>query len=121
MAKPKAAKTRKIRAAKSKVEESTVVASNVAKHEVHQNKDNTKQIVGLLLNVLILPGLGSIIGGRIWAGVAQLCIFFGSLFFGAILIFTIIGAIIGIPLIIFGTVAAWIWGLVTGIQMVTEK
>lgn len=66
-------------------------------------------ILGLLLNVLILPGLGSIIGGKTKVGIIQL-------------VLTLIGiplsyVIVGIPLII----AMWIWALITGIQMIKES
>ena len=70
-------------------------------------------IVGLLLNILILPGLGSLIGGKTTAGVLQLVL---SLI-GLGLIFTLIGAVVGIPLLI----AMWIWALVTGIQLIKES
>ena len=70
-------------------------------------------ILSLILNILILPGLGSLIGGKITAGVLQLI--FSLIGLG--LIFTIIGAVIGIPLII----AMWIWALVTGIQLIKES
>lgn len=69
-------------------------------------------IVGLILNILILPGLGSLIGGRIGLGIIQLIF---SLI-GFALSLTIIGIVIGIPLI----VAMWIWALVTGIQLIKE-
>ena len=66
-------------------------------------------IVALLLNLLIWPGLGSLIASRIGVGLAQ-----GFLFLlGVILIVTVLGMIVGIPLVI----AMWVWGLVTGIQL----
>ena len=65
-------------------------------------------IAALLINILILPGLGSIIGKRTKEGVYQLVIFA----IGVVLTFILIG----IPLVI----GAWIWALVTGIQMVKE-
>lgn len=70
-------------------------------------------ILSLILNILILPGLGSLIGGRIISGVFQLIF---SLI-GLVLTLTLIGAIIGIPLMI----AMWIWALVTGIQLIKES
>lgn len=63
-------------------------------------------ILGLILNVLILPGLGTIIGGRTKHGVWQIVL-----------------TIIGIPLIfLFGLgfllmIAMWIWALVDSIQI----
>lgn len=65
-------------------------------------------IVGLIINIFLLPGLGSLIGGKITAGLVQLIL----LIFGIPLSFIFIG----IPLVI----ASWIWALITGVQMVQE-
>ncbi len=65
-------------------------------------------IVCLLLNILLMPGLGSIIAGKTGQGIAQLILFIIGIPLSFILI--------GIPLII----ASWIWALVTGIQIVKE-
>lgn len=65
-------------------------------------------IAALLLNILVLPGLGSLIGGRTTAGIIQLVLFIIAIPLSFILI--------GIPLII----AMWIWALVTGIQLIKE-
>jgi hypothetical protein len=65
-------------------------------------------IAALLLNILIWPGLGSLIAG-VQKGWAQGFLCLG----GIILTITILGAIIGIPMII----GAWIWGIVTGVSL----
>ena len=78
-------------------------------------------IVALILNVLVLPGLGTIIGGKTDEGVWQIVLVVGSVIVGALLTVTIIGAIIGIPLMILGPLAGWIWGLISGIQLVKES
>jgi len=71
----------------------------------------TKKITGSLavicfiLNVLILPGLGSIIGRRKKEGTWQLVLFIAGIPLAFILI--------GIPMII----AAWVWALVTSIEI----
>lgn len=65
-------------------------------------------IAALLLNILILPGLGSIVGGRTSTGVTQIIL--------AIISIPLIFIVIGIPLLI----AVWIWALVTGIQIIKE-
>lgn len=65
-------------------------------------------IVALLLNILVLPGLGSIIGGRTKEGVIQLVLFIVGIPLSFILI--------GLPLM-FGM---WIWAIVTGVQIVKE-
>ncbi len=77
------------------------------------SKPNTGlAIAGLLINVLLLPGLGSIIAGRTKTGLWQLLL----MVLGIVFTLTVIGAIIGIPLI----VVSWIWGIVTGVQVVKE-
>lgn len=70
-------------------------------------------IVALVLNILLIPGVGSLAGGRTKEGAWQL----GLMGAGFLLIFTIIGILIAIPLFI----GAWIWGLVTGIQLIQES
>ncbi|OYT37924.1 hypothetical protein B6U82_00925 [Candidatus Pacearchaeota archaeon ex4484_31] len=65
-------------------------------------------VVALLVNILILPGLGSLIGGKTIEGVIQLVLFLVGLHLCFILI--------GIPTV----VAVWIWALVTGIQIIKE-
>jgi len=62
-------------------------------------------IVALILNILIWPGLGSLVAGR-QVGWAQ-----GFLFLFGIPLSIIL---IGIPMLI----GAWIWALMTGIQLV---
>ena len=66
----------------------------------------TMAIVGLILNIVILPGLGSLIGGEKKAGIWQLVLFIVGIPLSIVLI--------GIPMIM----AAWIWGIVTGVKMV---
>jgi hypothetical protein len=66
-------------------------------------------IVGLVLNILVWPGLGSLVGGRS-EGWAQ-----GFLFLlGLLLTMTLILALVGIPLMI----GMWVWAIVTGINLV---
>lgn len=62
------------------------------------------KVVAIIVN-FFLPGLGSFFVGKVGQGIAQLILYI----IGLILIFTGIGAIIGIPL----CVGVWIWGLVT--------
>ena len=64
-------------------------------------------IAGLLLNILVWPGLGSLIAGRN-VGWAQ-----GFLFLLGIPLALVL---VGIPMMI----GAWIWALVTGIQVVQQ-
>ena len=68
-------------------------------------------MAGLLLNVLLLPGLGSLVAGRTGDGVAQLVL-----------------CLVGLPLCLLGFVAvglplwtaAWVWSLITGIRCLNE-
>ena len=67
-----------------------------------------RAIIGLIVNVLFLPGLGSIIGGRTSTGIIQLVLFLVSI--------PLMFILIGFPL----ALAMWIWALVTGIQMIKD-
>jgi len=78
-------------------------------------------IVCLILNIILMPGLGTIIGGKTREGVWQLILLFGGIFLGLYLTINIIGAIIGIPLLFGGPVAAWIWGIITGVEIIQES
>lgn len=64
-------------------------------------------VVAILLNVLLWPGLGSLVAGR-KVGWAQGFLFLFSL--------PLMLVLIGFPL----ALAAWIWALVTGIEVLTE-
>ncbi len=65
-------------------------------------------IAALLLNVLLMPGLGTIIAGRTSEGLLQIIL----LVVGLALSFFLVG----IPIVIL----VWIWGLVTGVQLIKE-
>ncbi|MBD3209491.1 hypothetical protein GF367_03660 [Candidatus Woesearchaeota archaeon] len=65
-------------------------------------------IAALLLNVLVLPGLGSIIGGKMKEGIIQLVLTVVSI--------PLMFILIGFPL----ALGMWIWALVTGIQILKE-
>ena len=69
-------------------------------------------LAGLLVNVLFLPGLGSLIGGKTNAGIFQLLMFL----LGVPLCLSFIGVVIGGPMVL----GAWIWGLVSGVNMLSE-
>lgn len=96
--------------AKKKVKKRSKRASVKAMPTRNSRKGNMGlAIVALILNVLILPGLGSLIGGKTKAGVWQLVLSI----VGIILSFVLVG----IPILI----AAWVWGIVTGVQMIQES
>jgi hypothetical protein len=70
------------------------------------NNDMTMAIIGLVVNLAVLPGLGTIIGGQTSKGVWQLVLFAIGIPLSIILI--------GIPLII----GVWIWALVCSINQI---
>lgn len=67
--------------------------------------------VAIILNFFI-PGVGSLVIGKTGAGVIQLIVYFVGLF----LTLTLIGALIGAPMML----GAWIWGLVTAATHVDQ-
>ena len=76
--------------------------------EKKTSEKKARAIIGLVVNVIILPGLGSIIGDRFSTGVIQLVLFLVSI--------PLMFILIGFPL----ALAIWIWALVTGIQMIKD-
>ena len=79
-------------------------------------------VIALLLNILLLPGLGTLIAGRITTGIIQVVLLFLSW------ILIVVGVLflaflIGIPILIIGcllSLSVWIWSLITGIQLIKE-
>lgn len=65
-------------------------------------------IAALLLNILTIPGIGSLVGGRTSTGVIQLVL--------SIIAIPLMFVLIGIPLYL----GMWIWGIVTGVQILKE-
>jgi TM2 domain-containing membrane protein YozV len=65
--------------------------------------------LGLFLNAMVCPGVGSLIGGRTGAGVAQLSLFLIGLPLAVLHV--------GLPLIM----VAWVWGIATGAAMISES
>jgi TM2 domain-containing membrane protein YozV len=63
------------------------------------------KIVALLINAFLFPGIGSFLVGENKSGTWQVIL----MVVGFILTITLIGMIVGIPMM----VAAWIWGLIT--------
>jgi hypothetical protein len=62
----------------------------------------------MFLNALVCPGVGSLVAGRTRVGFAQLTMF-----------------LIGLPLVVIAIglpvmFAAWVWGIVTGAQLISE-
>ncbi len=74
-------------------------------------------IICLLLNIFLIPGLGSVIGAKTRAGIAQMILFFAGIIGGIILVLN--GApLVGVLLFFLGMGSAWIWGIVSGVRIV---
>ena len=65
-------------------------------------------VASVFLNALVCPGVGSMVGGRTGTGVAQMTLFALGL---PMALF-----VVGIPMMI----VAWIWGMVTGAQLLRD-
>ena len=96
-------------------EENTVTKNNSRK--INQNI----AIIALLLNIIIIPGLGTLIGKRKKEGTWQLILVIGGLFIGILLSGIKGGVIIGVPLMILAPLAAWIWGIISGVELIKES
>jgi len=86
-------------------------------HPPRSDSSNTSSkkalaIVGLIVN-LFWPGLGTIIGGNVGIGLIQMAFHL----FGVFCILTIIGAIIGVPLV----VTMWVWALISSIIQLSRS
>jgi TM2 domain-containing membrane protein YozV len=68
-----------------------------------------RAIVCLILNILILPGLGSLIGRKKKQGIWQLVLFLVGI--------PLVLVLVGIPMMI----AAWVWGIVTGVELLDNS
>lgn len=86
---------------------------------IKKHTNNFARIPALLLNILVLPGLGTLLSGNKKEGLWQIALVFISLFTlltGLLFTITIIGAIMGIPLIVISPgifLVAWIWSLIS--------
>jgi len=74
----------------------------------HDPATSGQAVAALCLNAMVCPGVGSLVGGRTSTGMAQLALFL----IGLPLAFVAVG----VPLML----AAWVWGLATGAQLMTE-
>lgn len=66
-------------------------------------------IVGLVLNIILLPGLGTIVGGDTGKGIAQIILLILSIPLWFVLV--------GIPL----TIAVYIWAIVSSIDQIKRS
>jgi TM2 domain-containing membrane protein YozV len=65
-------------------------------------------VASMFLNAMVCPGVGSLVGGKTGTGLAQLSLFLVGLPLAVITI--------GLPLML----AAWVWGVATGAQLIAE-
>ncbi len=107
------------KATKSVASKKTAVSTSAKPKKVSQGL----AIAALILNILVIPGLGTIIGGRTKTGILQMVFFvlgMGLVVGGAI--FSIF--LVGIPFLIAGLIlvfAMWVWAIVTGVQLIKES
>jgi hypothetical protein len=88
----------------------------------HGQKPSTGiAVASLIINLMVLPGLGSIIGGKKKEGIWQLAIALGGFILGFMFILTIVGIFLGFFLIFLSAAVAWIWALITSIQIIKES
>lgn len=68
-----------------------------------------RAILALILNIIVLPGLGTLVAGNTNIGLIQLILFLVGIPLSFILI--------GIPLMI----GMWVWALITGIDLLNKS
>lgn len=73
-----------------------------------KKNDKTLAIVGLLLNVLIWPGLGTIINKEVGKGILQMVLILISI--------PLMFVLVGFPL----AIGVWIWALITSINQLNN-
>ena len=104
--------------AKKKVTRKTAANKKTSQNKVHIKRENETQtlknnriglaIVALVLNILV-PGLGTIISGKIKEGVWQIVL----LCIGLILLVLYIGWVI--------IIGVWLWALISGIRLIKDS
>lgn len=77
-------------------------------------------IAALVINIF-LPGVGSMIGGRMKEGLTQFLIMVAGIFAGIIFILSVVMIIPGIISMLILPLVAWIWGIITGINLIMES
>jgi hypothetical protein len=65
-------------------------------------------VASMFLNAMVCPGIGSLVGSKTSIGLAQLSLFLVGLPLAVITV--------GLPLML----AAWVWGIATGAQLIAE-
>lgn len=79
--------------------------------------DKTLAIVGLCFNVILWPGLGTMIGGEMGIGIAQMIIYVLGLVQAILFVMNTTSSLMWIP-ILLGT---WIWALITSMNQIQNS
>lgn len=70
-------------------------------------------IIGLVVNALMFPGLGSILAGRVATGIIQMLLMFVAIIFHL----TLVGMVVSVPL----GIIVWIWGIITCVRVIMKR
>jgi len=113
MAAKKKAKKKAVKekAVKKKAKKKTKKVEEDIVEELTHNNPKTLAVIYLLLNVLILPGLGTILSKRTTEGIWQLILVFLAIVVSYIYI--------NLGLIILAI--AWVWALISSISILKNK
>ncbi len=82
-------------------------------------------IVALLLNILLIPGLGTILGGRVKHGLVQLILLWlGGIIVAFLGFFLVVASpMLGLVVAMLGSLmvlAGWVWAIVSGVLIVKD-
>lgn len=81
-------------------------------------------IAALILNAMVLPGLGTLLGGRIKIGVVQVVVCVSGFVLGIFgFVIALLAPILGLFLAMLGgimVVSVWVWAMVSGVMLVRE-
>ncbi|MBI2630326.1 hypothetical protein HYW76_04440 [Candidatus Pacearchaeota archaeon] len=76
-------------------------------------------VLSLILNIIILPGLGTLIGKRIKEGITQIVLSLGSIII--LLVLNYMNSAfsdIAIPLFMLVLAISWLWGILSGVKLI---
>ncbi len=103
--------------AKKKVRRSVSRKNPAVKSRRSRDVSMGLAIIALILNVIFVPGLGTLIAGKSRTGIWQVALLLvGAIFFSIAYIYEASVFYVGSLLMI----AAWMWGLITGVQLIQE-
>ncbi len=111
--------------AKKKAAAGSPVSATVKNHAARSKPSVAIAVVALLINILLLPGLGTIIGGKIKHGLVQLLLlYFGGIILAFLGFFLVIfSPILGMIIAMLGSLMAlsgWVWAIISGVFLIKE-